>query len=401
MGFLTRPGWLVTGLSIVAVAAARTLAVPEFYLLGAVGLAMTAMAVVSVARPRRPLAIHRAVHPPRVHVGEVSRLTLEVSNPTRRRTMIMTLHDPVTRSGPAVLAMAPLSPGESRRATYRLPTRHRGVVRVGPLSGVRSDPFGLASRTEELADVVEITVLPVVEPLGSSVGGSGLVDDFNGLSRSRWGPMGGDEFSSLREYVEGDDLRRIHWPSTARTGSLLVRQDDPPWRGRLTVVLDTRAGRLAGPAFETAVSAAASLLSAAADRGEQCRLLMTDGTDSGPSDGPADMESILNRLARVEPGPDGVLPRVGDGLFGGDTVVVTGPIDQSNLGELAGLTTRGSLLWVVEVADTAATRAVMTPPGSAFGSNSHTEPSVQFVRLEAGHPVGPALSAAFAAGAVR
>ncbi len=79
----------------------------------------------------------------------------------------------------------------------------------------------------------------------------------------------------------GDDLRRVHWPSTARRDELTVRQDERHQQGRTTVLLDVRRAVHTDVSFERAVSAAASLLVAATVRGDEVRLVATDGTDSG------------------------------------------------------------------------------------------------------------------------
>ena len=66
----------------------------------------------------------------------------------------------------------------------------------------------------------------------------------------------------MRQYQEGDDLRRIHWPSVARTGELMIRQDESSRRANALVFLDSREGMLGqahGQAFERAVSVAATL----------------------------------------------------------------------------------------------------------------------------------------------
>ena len=100
----------------------------------------------------------------------------------------------------------------------------------------------------------------------------------------------GDEFYALREYNLGDDLRRVHWPSSARHDELMVRQDEVPWHGRLTLLLDSRlAAATASPAstpFDDLVSAAASISVASIGRGDQVRVLTTGVTDSGYGTGP-------------------------------------------------------------------------------------------------------------------
>jgi uncharacterized protein (DUF58 family) len=394
---LTRAGWLVVAGSGALLVAARTLALPELYVLGAVGLALAVVAVTLVLRPLPALEVERTVHPRRVHLGDPSRVELRVANPSGRRLPLVTLHDPVEGTTGAALVVAPLPPGAHRRAGYRLPTRRRGLVRVGPLVAVREDPFGLATRSTPLAGALDLTVLPVVEPLGDTAPGSGRDDALTGVAHPRPGRVGGDDFASLREYVVGDDLRRVHWASTARTGDLLVRQDDPPWQGQLTVVLDARADRIDGPAFETAVSAAASLLNAAAERGERTRLLVTDGFDSGPADARTALDLLLERLALVDRHTGGTLPHLPDRdrPGAGELVVITGRLTPADFTDLSRFDRRGATTRVVVVTDDPG-RISTRPPEPTRHTGVHPTPSVDVSVLATGRPVATALGATFA-----
>jgi uncharacterized protein (DUF58 family) len=373
---LTRPGWLVVAGSLGSLIAARTLALPELYVLAGVGLALVAVAVATVSRPLPTLRVERSVHPRRVHLGDPSRVELVVANPSGRRAPLLTLHDPVEGTTGAALVLAPLPPGAQRRAGYRLPTRRRGLVRVGPLDAVRADPFGLASRRVALAGILDLTVLPVIEPLGGGVPGSGRDDPLTGVARPRPGRVGGDEFASLRDYVVGDDLRRIHWASTARTGDLLVRQDDPPWQGHLTVVLDARADHIGGPAFETAVSQA-SLLERRAASAPACWSTATPVADAR-----AAIDLLLERLALVDRHPGGALPHLTerDRPGAGDVVVITGRIDADDLAALSRLHRKDSVARVLVVTDGPGHTPDQPPGGVAVST------------LVSGQPVAAALS---------
>src|SRR5438445_15971 len=78
------------------------------------------------------------------------------------------------------------------------------------------------------------------------------------------------EFYTMREYVTGDDLRRIHWPSVARSGQLMIRQDESTRRSSATVFMDNRAGVVGhdgSPSFERAVSLAATVGKLLAQKG--------------------------------------------------------------------------------------------------------------------------------------
>ncbi len=133
------------------------------------------------------------------------------------------------------------------------------MVTVGPLQVELTDPFGLARLRLPAAGVSELVVYPPIETLPAvplSAGNDPLAgsEHPNALGR------GGEDFFALRAYVVGDDLRRVHWPATARHDELMVRQDELPWQGRTTVVIDDRAGVHTAESFERMVSAAASIL---------------------------------------------------------------------------------------------------------------------------------------------
>ena len=105
----------------------------------------------------------------------------------------------------------------------------------------------------------------------------------SGDSRARSVAVHGEDDIATREYRNGDDLRRVHWRSTARTGELMVRREEQPWESRATIVLDTRrqGHRGEGPtsSFEWAVSAAASVGLHLRHSGYKIRLVTGSGVD--------------------------------------------------------------------------------------------------------------------------
>ena len=139
----------------------------------------------------------------------------------------------------------------------------------------------------------------------------------------------GDDFYALRAYVLGDDLRHVHWKSTARRDELMVRQDEMPWQGRATILLDTRADAHTAETFERAVSAAASIIVACSKRRFILRLLTTGGDDSGSGAGAAHVEQILERLATIQTDRSGHLAGAATalrraGVAGGALTVLLG-----------------------------------------------------------------------------
>jgi len=318
---LTRAGWLAAAGAAGAVAAGRLFGLVELYLVGAGLAALVAVAVARALLARLDLEVGRHLSPRRVHAGQAARVELAVANRGDRSTPVLRLHDPVTGTQGATVLLAPVEDGLTVRSAYRLPTERRGLVGIGPLAVVVTDPFGLAEVRAEAAARIELTVLPRVDDvLAPPLAGGD--EPLAGVRQASLAASAGDDFAALREYVVGDDLRRVHWPSSARHDDLLVRQDEVHWQGRTTVLLDTRARTYHGDAFETAVSAAASIVSAAWQRRDLVRLVTTSGFDSGFSAGQAHVERILEELAVVAAVSSGSLRGAVDGLSGGSAAVV-------------------------------------------------------------------------------
>lgn len=380
---LTRSGWAVAAGGVATVIAARLFGVAELFTLGAVALVLPLLALTWVRRPAPDLRADRTVHPRRVHLGGPSRVELQVANCSDRRSPVLQLHDPVQGTVGARVALAPMAPGEVQEAGYRLPTDRRGLLHIGPLRAEVRDPFGLACRRVPVSEAATLTVLPAVDLLPGVPMGGGPDDPLAGQARRATGG-GADDIATLRPYVVGDDLRRVHWPSTARTGDLLVRQEDARWQGHVTVVLDTRADHIDAAAFEPAVSAAASVAHAVGRSGDRIRLLATDGSDSGLVDARAAADTVLEWLAlavRCVGGHLPVTPRA-DRRHRGTLVVVTGRLTAGDRSVLAG--EQAAYAAVVVVAVSAADPAdVGDPPVGA-----------ELVVVDPAHPFGPAWAAA-------
>ncbi|MCB1004351.1 MAG: DUF58 domain-containing protein [Acidimicrobiales bacterium] len=296
---LTRTGWLAAAGAACLLFVGRLLALDEAFLAGATIAVLVVLCALGVALVRIRLDVARDLHPARVHAGTSSSVDLQVRNRGRRRTPVLTLVDRVSGTRGAHLAVAPLEREAVTGASYELPTEHRGLLEVGPLEVLVTDPFGLAQARVQVSGVTTLTVYPAVDGVPPVPMSSGTDPHAGRDQRSNLSPAG-EEFFALLEYVVGDDLRRVHWASTARRDHLLVRQDELPWQGRATIFLDTRAGYRPAEAIEPAVRAAASLVHAGRRRNQQLRLVTADGTDSGFSGSHAQIEAIMERLAVVK-----------------------------------------------------------------------------------------------------
>ncbi|MFE0795404.1 DUF58 domain-containing protein [Streptomyces mutabilis] len=242
-------------------------------------------------RTRYRVAGSRRLSPGRVPAGSEARVHLRVENVSRLPTGLLMLQDRV----PYVLGPRPrfvldrVEPGGRREVSYRVRSDLRGRYPLGPLQLRLTDPFGLCELTRSFSTYDTLTVTPRVEAL-PPVRLSGEAKGY-GEGRQRSLALAGDDDVIPRGYRYGDDLRRVHWRSTARYGELMVRREEQPQRARCTVLLDTRGGAYegAGPdsAFEWAVSGAASVLVHMLERGFSVRLL-TDTGNSVPGEGAAD-----------------------------------------------------------------------------------------------------------------
>ncbi len=321
----TRAGWSLMGGGLLTVVAGRLFGVIELFVIGAAAITALPIAVVVVrVRPVR-LRVTRQVTPRRVHAGETARVELTVANRSRLRMPGVVLHDPVSSTHGARLQLAALPARTSVRAAYTLPTSRRGEMIVGPLEVIRSDILGLARRSLAAAGATPVIVLPSWH----AVGVPGASADHGPLGRHlrmRALARGGDELRGLRDYVPGDDLRRISWKASARSDELKVREHEAAGTRDLTVVLDLDGAAHSAESFERAVTAAASIVVSAADHGRDVRFVTTGGFEAPP--GSTGVEALLEHLAVVQPQrgavPPPVIGRLGSRLAGGLLVFIGG-----------------------------------------------------------------------------
>ncbi|MEJ1089142.1 DUF58 domain-containing protein [Microbacterium sp. Mu-80] len=237
-------------------------------------LALTAtllVAVLTVAAPT-PVQVSRTVHPARVARHDECHATIRVENTARRWRVSISGTDRVA-GAPIVFDFPTLAAGEHAATDVRIPTDHRGLIEFGPLTLDRRS-FGDLIRVRRVhgdtaSVLVEPRVLDVIGvPPGMRRGHAGADERI---------AHGGTDLVGLREYVPGDDLRRLHWATSARRGQLMVREDADPSQPFLTVLLDDRAESYREGGLDEAVDLAASLLDAAAAGRSAARLVTVSG----------------------------------------------------------------------------------------------------------------------------
>ncbi|MFD7303527.1 MULTISPECIES: DUF58 domain-containing protein [Streptomyces] len=300
-----------------------------------VGLLLAVLPLVCATvlhRTRYRVAGSRRLSPARVPAAGEARVHLRVDNVSRLPTGLLMLQDRV----PYVLGPRPrfvldrMEAGGRREVSYRVRSDLRGRYPLGPLQLRLTDPFGMCELTQSFSAHDTLTVVPRVEAL-PPVRLTGEATGY-GEGRQRTLALAGEDDVIPRGYRYGDDLRRVHWRSTARYGELMVRREEQPQRSRCTVLLDTRGGafRGAGPdsAFEWAVAGTASVLVHMLERGFSVRLLTDTGSSvpgegadgfAGASQESADAAGLMMDTLAVVGHSDGTgLSRAYDVLRGGN-----------------------------------------------------------------------------------
>lgn len=254
-GVVTPLGWVMLGVIPLSFAAGYVLGWMELVVVAWAGLVIALIAVLYLVG-RTPFQVTLDLAHRRVVVGESARGVVTVENPSSRRVLGVKVEVPVG-VGLAELAMPSLRRGAEFRQDFAIPTLRRGVIRVGPVRTVRADPIGLVRRELVWTDSVELVVHP--RTIGVPSTSTGLIRDLEGTP-TRDLTSSDVAFHALREYQTGDERRFIHWKSTAKTGTYMVRQFEQTRRSHLVVALSLARGDYASDEqFELAVSAAGSL----------------------------------------------------------------------------------------------------------------------------------------------
>jgi uncharacterized protein (DUF58 family) len=236
--------FLVIGLVVVLIA--MLAGQRDVMRLGLLVLAIPVIAAVLVSRARLRMSCERSVVPAQVPLGSPMRGKITLGQDGRLPAGILLLEDAVPRElGPHprfLVDKADLS--WRREVEYPLLGRVRGRFTTGPLMVRTTDPFGLVRLDRQFVATSDVMVTPQVVPLPAmrAAGGAGSTGE---ARPHRIGVVGQDD-ALVREYHQGDDVRRVHWRSTARRGELMVRREEQSWDPSASIMLDTRSRAHAG-----------------------------------------------------------------------------------------------------------------------------------------------------------
>ncbi|MDR2984151.1 MAG: DUF58 domain-containing protein [Nocardiopsaceae bacterium] len=261
-----------------------------------VGVLLVGLPVFSALTARRAryqLRCERHIVPPRVAPGQPANVLIRLENVSRISTGLLLAEEtiPYSLGARPRYVLNGIERGGSREVSYQLRSDLRGKFVVGPMRVRIADVFGLVELTANFASKNTLTVTPKIVPLTSAATTGSWSSDGDG--RTRMTAAAGDDDVIPRAYRDGDELRRVHWRSTARYGELMVRREEQRWQDRAVVILDSRRSAHVGngpsSSFEYAVSAAASIGVHMARAGLDGHLL----TDAGPLASPAMFEDVL------------------------------------------------------------------------------------------------------------
>ncbi|CAN5686085.1 DUF58 domain-containing protein [soil metagenome] len=306
---LTLRGGLVAATGLAVWAVGRVFGAGPLEQLGVAFIALVAIALAVARLSRHDLVVDRLIEPHRCHAGQEVAVTLELVNRGKGPAPLILIEDalPCDLATRARFAVPGIEAAGRRSLRYSVTPSRRGRYDVGPAKVTFVDPFGLARAESARRERSAVLVHPRVHNLA-------LPRD-RGRQRSlavsalrRPVGLNGEDFYTLREYAEGDDLRRVHWPSTARSRKYMIRQEEAAWHTRATVLFDDRSQAHEGvgeaSSFERMIEAAASLADLYQRSGYSYRLMGAShpGLPHGRRAG--HLAACLDLLATLEASPD-------------------------------------------------------------------------------------------------
>lgn len=255
-GALSGWGWSLLAVLVFGALAAWLLGWQELVLF-AVGAAVLLLSAVPWVLRGRSIGIELTLSAPRVAVGSPAQAMLRVQR--SGRFALPNAVELELSGAPVTIALPRLARGERHDIRLPIDTSKRGRIDVGPVHLAHTDPLGILERRTRLSDALTLMVHPRIVRIPAA--SSGLVRDLEGEAAQDLAP---DDvaFHSLRDYQPGDDPRIVHWRTSARHGTLLVRQFEPSRRSDTSICFTTSQVEISAEDFELALSIVATIGSA-------------------------------------------------------------------------------------------------------------------------------------------
>lgn len=323
----------------------------DFVRIGVLAMAVPLLAWLLLRRTNREVWVRRVLSELQVEAGDTAVVDLEVGNTGRRTGLLLVEEElPEALGETQRFVVDPLPPDGSTRLQYPVHTENRGRYPLGPLRVHIADPLGMVDLEQTLPSTASILVTPRTEALPRIA----LTGRWAGAGDNRTRDLlgGGSPDVTIREYRLGDDLRRIHWPSSARVDELMVRREEQQWQSRCTLLVDNRRiahrGYGADSSMETAVRMAASIVRNLVAVDFEVRLVSATGDSSShgwhQAARGATLPQHLERLALMGMTRQEQLSTawVDDSHHGGMILAVVGHLTTRDRAVLGGLASAGA-----------------------------------------------------------
>jgi uncharacterized protein (DUF58 family) len=220
--------------------AAQTVGLRLLYYLAYVLFAVLLAAFLWAQFSKRGLRVRRSVEPAQAQVGGTVQETIEIENLSWLRKLWLEVRDRSTLPGHHVGAVVSLKGRAAKRWRVRTLCTHRGLYRLGPTAILTGDPFGLFMTGRVFDTGAELLVYPAIVPLQSFGLPSGELPGGGRTERRSFHST--PNAAGIREYMPGDAMNRIHWPVSARTQKLMVKEFELDPTADLWLILDLHAG---------------------------------------------------------------------------------------------------------------------------------------------------------------
>ena len=352
---LTVSGLMVIGLVVAGWLLARWIGSRTLFVMVYAG-ALVVIASYLLARRRLSMSVDRSQLPARMREGQSAEVTLVIKAEKRATTLLVEeeLHPALGKS--VRVPVASIAPGQDVEHSYTFSPTLRGVYEIGPATATWSDPFGLTLQNQVLADTTKLIVHPSTELVHDRVLARMWEDPPIRPPVSKPWPTG-FEFYGMRDYVPGDDLRRVVWAAVAKTGRMLVRESEQGITDRVSMVLDTdREWHKPGEpsdTFEQAIRVAAAIGVRHLGDGFMVSLSSNDTRLAKSLRGPRARYELLDELARAQmsktplSGCGSVL--IDDARNRSHFVIVTAHLDKDMATRLRLVLERGSSVVIVKI----------------------------------------------------
>jgi len=299
----TSTAWLLLVTGIISFIAGWRLGWVELFVVAAACGAAILLAIPFILG-RSTLDLERIVNPTRVTVGDRALAEMRASNAGTRRSPGVIVEERIA-GALTPIEIPELRSGQAAEFLYNLPTERRGVFDIGPATITRGDPLGLLRRSVGETGIEKLWVHPRTVPTKALA--SGFAKDLEGPTFDT-SPAGDIAFHAIREYEPGDDVRHIHWMSTARKGALMVRHYVDNRRPYVTAVVDPTISGERAHQFELAIEIAASLGVSAISRETPASVRVGERLALGRAQ-PATATDLLDELSLASPSTNSSLEK--------------------------------------------------------------------------------------------